>query len=165
VTLLKRWLQRFLVLASGVLSVWLIVYFFELTDRMLPWVIAIALSYGVAAYIILPHTVRMSLKILRRGRVPRYTMTADGLPGDPVNVVLTGTLQQLQLAFSAAGWSGADRLNLPSSWRMVRAFLLNTPYPRAPFSTLYLFGREQDIGFQKPIDKARANAITFDFGL
>jgi hypothetical protein len=35
---------------------------------------------------------------------------------------------------------------------MARAFVLNAPYPTAPFSTLYLFGRGQDIGFQKAID-------------
>lgn len=34
---------------------------------------------------------------------------------------------------------------------MVRAFMLNTPYPTAPFSTLYLYGRGQDTGFQKAI--------------
>jgi hypothetical protein len=32
------------------------------------------------------------------------------------------------------------------------AFVCNSPYPSAPFSTLYLFGRGQDIGFQKAID-------------
>ena len=48
-----------------------------------------------------------------------------------------------------AGWVEADRLGPASSWRMVRAFVLNAPYPSAPFSTLYLFGRGQDIGFQK----------------
>jgi hypothetical protein len=37
---------------------------------------------------------------------------------------------------------------------MVRAFVLNAPYPTAPFSTLYLFGRGQDIGFQKAIDNS-----------
>jgi len=42
-------------------------------------------------------------------------------------------------------------LNLASSWRMVKAFVLNKSYPTAPFSTLYLFGRGQDIGFQKAI--------------
>jgi hypothetical protein len=36
----------------------------------------------------------------------------------------------------------------------VRAFVLNTPYPAAPFSTLYLFGRGQDVGFQKAIDNS-----------
>jgi len=43
-------------------------------------------------------------------------------------------------------------LGLASSWRMARAFVLNEPYPTAPFSTLYLFGRGQDIGFQRAID-------------
>ena len=35
---------------------------------------------------------------------------------------------------------------------MTQAFVLNAPYPTAPFSTLYLFGRPQDVGFQEPID-------------
>jgi hypothetical protein len=35
---------------------------------------------------------------------------------------------------------------------MARTFVLNKSYPTAPFSTLYLFGRGQDIGFQKAID-------------
>ena len=94
----------------------------------------------------------MSLKILQRKHVPRYTITGDGLPGDPVNLVLKGTRAQLDAAFAAAGWSRADPLTPASSWRMVRAFLLNRPYPTAPFSTLYLYGRGQDVGFQKAID-------------
>ena len=86
--------------------------------------------------------------------MPRYTITGDGLPGDPVNVTLIGTLQQLRAAFATLGWSEADRLGLASSWRMVRAFVFNAPYETAPFSTLYLFGRGQDIGFQKAIDNS-----------
>src|SRR5262245_42232478 len=96
----------------------------------------------------------MGLKVLHRRLIPRYTITGDGLPGDPVNLVLIGTLQQLCDAFATAGWSTADRLGIASSWRMIRAFLLNSAYPTAPFSTLYLFGRKQDIGFQEPIDKS-----------
>ena len=45
-------------------------------------------------------------------------------------------------------------MGLTSSWRMVRAFVFNSPYATAPFSTLYLFGRGQDIGFQKAIDNS-----------
>jgi hypothetical protein len=48
-------------------------------------------------------------------------------------------------AFKLAGWSQADRLGLASSWRMIRSFVFNSPYPTAPFSTLYLFGRGQDV--------------------
>jgi hypothetical protein len=153
VRLLIRLLQRILILTLGIVSVWLIVFvFFEFEDHRLPWVLALGLTYGVAAYIILPRIVRLGLKILQRKRVPRYTTTGDGLAGDPVNIALTGTLQQLRTAFATIGWSEADRLGLSSSWGMVRAFVFNSPYPRAPFSTLYLFGRGQDIGFQKAID-------------
>ena len=152
--LLKRLLRRLLVVGLGILTIWLIVYVFRVTDRRLPTVVALAITYAVAAYVVLPRIILMGLKILLRKRVPRFTITGDGLPGDPVNIVLTGTLQQLQTAFSSAGWTTADQLGLASSWRMVRAFLLNSPYPTAPFSTLYLFGRSQDIGFQKAIDNS-----------
>jgi hypothetical protein len=152
---LIRLIRRVLVAGLGVLCVWLIVFVvFRTADHRLPWIVAVAVTYAIAAYVILPRAVRIGLKILQRKRVPRYTITADGLPGDPVNLVLVGTLSQLRGAFAGAGWAQADALTLKSSWRMVRAFLLNSPYPTAPFSTLYLFGRGQDIGFQKAIDNS-----------
>ena len=151
--LLKRFWQRLVIFGLGIFSAWFIAFVvFEFADRRLNWFLALAITYGVAAYIFLPRVVRMGLKVLQRKRVPRYTITGDGLPGDPVNLVLLGTLSQLQAAFATAGWSGADRLGLRSSWRMVRAFVFNSSYPTAPFSTLYLFGRGQDVGFQKAID-------------
>ena len=152
--LVRLW-QRLLIFGLGIVSVWLIVFVvFETADRRVPWILAVGLTYGIAAYLILPRAVRMGLKILHRKHVPRYTITGDGLPGDPVNVALVGTIQQLRAAFATLGWSEADRLGLASSWRMVRAFVFNSPYATAPFSTLYLFGRGQDIGFQKAIDNS-----------
>jgi putative flippase GtrA len=56
--LLRRFLQRLLVVALGVVSVWLIV--FVVQSR--PWILAVALTYAIAAYIVLPYTVRMGLK-------------------------------------------------------------------------------------------------------
>jgi LssY C-terminus len=152
--LLIRALRRLLIVALGIVSIWLIVFVFRFVDARRSWILALAITYGIAAYVILPRAVRMGLKILQRKHVPSYTITGDGLPGDPVNLVLTGTLQQLREAFAAAGWIEADPLGLRSSWRMVQAFVLNSPYPAAPFSTLYLFGRGQDIGFQKAIDNS-----------
>ena len=153
--LLKRLAQRLLIFGLGIFCVWLIVFVvFETADRRLPWILAVTVTYGIAAYIVLPRAIRIGLKVLQSKRVPSYTITGDGLPGDPVNVVLVGTLRQLREAFAALGWSEADRLSLASSWCMVRAFVLNVPYPTAPFSTLYLFGRGQDIGFQKAIDNS-----------
>jgi LssY C-terminus len=152
---LNRLLQRLIIFGLGVLSVWLIVFvIFDTADRRLPWVLAVGITYGTAAYLILPWVIRMGLKILHRKRVPSFTTTGDGLPGDPVNVALVGTLSQLRAAFASLGWAEADPLGLSSSWGMARAFVFNSPYPTAPFSTLYLFGRGQDIGFQKAIDNS-----------
>ncbi len=144
--------RRLAVFALGAFSVWLIVFVFRFTDRRLPAILALSLVYGLAAYVVLPRIVRMSLKILQRKSVPSFTVTSDGFPGDPVNLVLIGEFDRLRAAFLAAGWTEAEPLGLASSWRMVVAFVLDRPYPAAPFSTLFLFGRAQDIGFQKPID-------------
>lgn len=153
--LVTRLLQRLLIAGLGIATVWLVVFvIFRFVDNRIPWILAVGVTYGLTAYAILPRVVRMGLKILQRKRVPSFTVTGDGLPGDPVNLALIGTLQQLRSAFAAAGWVEADRLGLASSWRMVCAFVFNSPYPTAPFSTLYLFGRGQDIGFQRSIDNS-----------
>ncbi|ODA66132.1 hypothetical protein A7A08_02985 [Methyloligella halotolerans] len=158
--LLLLTLQRIAIFGLGALTVWMIVYVFNWADSDLPTVLALAITYGLGAYVILPYAVRMGLKIQLRKHVPRYTVTGDGLPGDPVNLALIGTEDELRAAFGAAGWHTADPLGLTSSLHMAQAFLLNRPYPTAPFSTLYLFGRGQDLGFQKPIGDSRASAIT-----
>ena len=139
----------------GAVSIWVIVFVvFEDADRRLNWMLALGLTYAIAAYLILPYAVRMGLKVVGRGLIPRFTVTGDGLPGDPVNIVLIGSLRDLEAAFATAGWSTADRLGIASSWRMVLAFVLDRPYPTAPFSSLFLFGRRQDIGFQQAIDNS-----------
>src|SRR5215475_14547240 len=110
---LIRLLQRLAIFGLGILSVWLIVFVvFDFADRALPWAVALGLTYAIAAYVVLPRAVRMGLKILQRKRAPRYTLTGDGLPGDPVNLALIGTMQQLDAAFAAAGWAIADRLGV-----------------------------------------------------
>lgn len=149
---LIRTVQRLAIFAIGAISIWLIVFVvWDFADQTLPMTLALAITYAAGAYLILPYAVRMGLKVLQRRHVPSFTVSADGLPADPVNVALYGTLDELRAAFAAIGWIEADKLTLASSWRMVKAFVLNRPYPAAPFSTLFLFGRGQDIGFQRPI--------------
>ena len=158
---LIRLLQRVAILALGAFAVWLIVFvIFRFAHQKLPLILAFSATYLAAAYLILPYAVRMGLKIQHRKHVPRYTITGDGLPGDPVNLALVGDLAQLRAAFTAAGWTGADRLDSQVSWGMVRAFLLNRPYPTAPFSSLYLFGRARTSASSRRSAIVRASAIT-----
>jgi hypothetical protein len=151
-TFTERMIRRIgiFIVASAVL--WLIItQVFDRLDTHVPLIVAIVATYFIAAYVLLPQLIHIGVMVFRRGRIPRITHAADGLPGDPVNIILIGTAAELKSAFLAAGWHEADRLSPASSWKMIVSFLFNRPYPTAPFSTFYLFGRKQDFGFQQAI--------------
>ncbi|MFC5586844.1 LssY C-terminal domain-containing protein [Nitratireductor kimnyeongensis] len=145
-----RWIQRAFVFLIASATMWLIAtQVFERIDQRVPLFIALLITYVAAAYVILPIIVRVSAALLRSNRIPRVTRASDGLPADPVNIVLIGSKEQLLKAFSTIGWSPADRLSLRSAIQMATCFVLDRPYPTAPFSSLFLFGRRQDVGFQQ----------------
>lgn len=83
--------------------------------------------------------------------VPTVTRKKDGTPGDLVNVRLAGTRDELVRAFCAAGWSPADPITVRSAVRIGVSVALNRPYPQAPVSDLYLFGRPQDLAFERSV--------------
>jgi hypothetical protein len=85
---------------------------------------------------------------------PQTTRTKDGIPGDPLNVALVGTRRELVAAFCAAGWVPADPITLRSSVGISVSVLFNVPYPQAPLSNLYLWGRPQDLAFEKPAGRS-----------
>jgi hypothetical protein len=119
-----------------------------------PTFISLTFGYFIVAYIILPFMIHGIAFILRRGRIPRYTRADDGLSADPVNIIIIGSEDDLRIAFAYIGWYTANNLNLKTAWKMAWAFLRNKSYPEAPFSSLYLFGKIQDIGFQEPINNS-----------
>ena len=165
VRLLIRFLRRLLVLALGIVGVWLIVFVvFDFADQRLPWIVALAVTYAIAAYIILPRLVRMSLKILQRKHVPRYTITGDGLPGDPVNVVLIGTLKQLHAAFAIAGWSVADRLGMASSWAWSGRFYSIRLIPPLRSVRFTFSGGARMLVSRKRLATVQGSVITSGFG-
>ncbi|WP_295805600.1 LssY C-terminal domain-containing protein [uncultured Nitratireductor sp.] len=152
-TRLARWFQRTLIFLIAAATFWFIVtQVFDRFEQRVPVFAALLITYALAAYVILPLIVRASVVLLRRNRIPRVTRSADGLPADPVNLVLIGSLKQLQSAFSAADWNTADPLTLRSAAKMIVCFVLNRSYATAPFSALYLFARKQDIGFQEDME-------------
>ena len=68
-----RLLRRVLVAALGVFAVWLIVFVvFRFADNRLPWILAAAFTYAVAAYVILP---RLCCRIFRLVRTTRGRIT------------------------------------------------------------------------------------------
>ena len=58
------------------------------------------------------------------------TRTAQGIPGDPLNVGLIGDNSDVLCAMHAAGWYPADRITLNSSIEIIGSVLLDRPYKR-----------------------------------
>ena len=66
------------------------------------------------------------------------TRTAQGIPGDPINVGLVGDDKDVLCAMQAAGWCPADPVTLRSSIEIAGSVLLDRPYPDAPVSPLFI---------------------------
>ena len=82
---------------------------------------------------------------------PKVTFTREGIPGDPLNVGFTGTEADLIHSMIAAGWLPADPITFRSSARITASALFGKPYPTAPVSNLYLYGRIEDLAFERPV--------------
>lgn len=83
--------------------------------------------------------------------VARVSATANGHPGDPVNIALLGSESDVILAMTAAGWSPADPITFRTSLRIAADSVLRRADENAPVSDLFLFGRKQDLAFEKPV--------------
>jgi hypothetical protein len=79
------------------------------------------------------------------------TRTGDGIPGDPINVGLVGSKDDVLCAMNAAGWYPADPITLRSSLAIVGSVLLDRPYHEAPVSNLYYQNKREDLAFEKPV--------------
>jgi LssY-like putative type I secretion system component LssY len=107
--------------------------------------------YGVLAYAALPwawthYEHQRGLKGL-----PMVTRTAQDIPGDPLNVGLVGSREDLARAMIAAGWSPADPITWRTSLEIAGSVLLDRPYPDAPVSPLFYLGRREDLAYEKEI--------------
>jgi hypothetical protein len=73
-------------------------------------------------------------------------------PGDPLNLVVVGDPEHTLAPFIHRGWHLTERIHTGSVWRTVSSSLFGTEYKTSPISSLYLYGRPQDIGLQKARD-------------
>ena len=114
---------------------------------------AVAAVYVLTAYLILPLLWREH----EAGHhpaldgAPTVTTNADGIPGDPIDVALVGSRSELVNAMLAAGWHPADPITLRTSLEIAESVVLDRPDPDAPVSSLYLFGRRQDLAFERDV--------------
>jgi hypothetical protein len=85
-------------------------------------------------------------------QIPRRvsdSTTAEANPGDMVNFALVGTKEQVEAAFKAAGWVAVDKSVEDAILNGLLKTLNKEAYTEMPMSTLYLFGRPQDMSFAR----------------
>jgi hypothetical protein len=108
------------------------------------------IAYGLVAYVVLPTFWTHYEHQKGLATLPMVTRTAQGIPGDPINVGLVGDNRDVLCAMQAAGWYPADPVTLRSSIEIAGSVLLDRPYRDAPVSNLYYLGRHEDLAFEKP---------------
>lgn len=86
-------------------------------------------------------------------RQPFRTMTEKtNKPSDITNVMLLGSRDKIEAAFTAAGWTSAEALNSQSTMETARAIGEDRGYKEAPVSILLLAGQKPDLVFQKQLN-------------
>lgn len=69
--------------------------------------------------------------------------------GDPLNLVVVGSEAAIWPAFVRAGWNVTEVMTGSSIWKTVTSSVFRRRYFYSPVSSLFLFGRPQDIALQK----------------
>jgi hypothetical protein len=121
------------------------------TIRGMTWLVIVLGIWLILAYVALPMLWRHYEHNPALADAPKTTLTPQGIPGDPLNIGLIGKEEEVVTAMHAAGWSPADPITLKSSIRIATSVMFKRPDPDAPVSGLYLFGRKQDLAFEKPV--------------
>ncbi|MGE5648076.1 MAG: LssY C-terminal domain-containing protein [Acidobacteriota bacterium] len=81
-----------------------------------------------------------------------FQTTTEGqqsIPSDLTNLMFLGSRDQLDAAFTAAGWASAAKLSTASGLEVFRAVAEGRGYKEAPMSILLLDGEKPDVVFQK----------------
>jgi hypothetical protein len=87
---------------------------------------------------------------LRKGidSLPRRVNDQFNNQGDMVNFVIVGSQKDVQAALAAASWHVADTDNNKAVLNALEQTYNSKDYLAMPMSTLYLFGRKQDFGYE-----------------
>ncbi len=82
--------------------------------------------------------------------LPCCTTNADGDEyGDPLNLVLIGEPNDLVPALVRRNWHTTEIIWSRAILRTIKSFIQGERYRYSPISPLYVYGRPQDIGWQK----------------
>jgi hypothetical protein len=81
---------------------------------------------------------------------PCCTTTKNGkVDGDPLNLVFIGNAEAIHASLIRSGWDETETLTAGTGLKTTGSFIFGGRYRYSPISALYVFGRPQDVSFQK----------------
>ncbi len=119
--------------------------------------IVCAVAVGVvtfATHVVAPRLLTHYDRFPALATVPKRTVNAKGVAGDPINVAIVGSDSEIVRAFLRAGWTIPQPVNRATSIGIAKSVLLDQPDSAAPVSPLYLFGRQQDLAFELEVGRS-----------
>ncbi len=112
------------------------------------------MAYGILAYLVLPRAWGHYEHQKGLAGLTMLTRTAQDIPGDPINVGLVGSREDVLCGMHAAAWDPADPITFRSSLEIVGSVVLDRPYRGAPVSSLFYDGRREDLAFEKLVGRS-----------
>ena len=83
-------------------------------------------------------------------QLPCCTVDAKGEnQGDPLNIVIIGEPTDIYYAVLRAKWDETEVVSAASGFKTAMSFITGGEYRYSPVSSLYVFGRDQDIALQR----------------
>lgn len=83
-------------------------------------------------------------------KLPRSTVDKKGKnEGDPLNLVIIGVAEAAGPIFAQRNWDITEEIRWGTIFKTIKAFFTGSKYQFSPVSSLYVFGRGQDIALQK----------------
>jgi hypothetical protein len=79
--------------------------------------------------------------------LPPRVMNGEGREGDMLNLIFMAKEEDLQQAFTRAGWLNVEKSKTQIFWHLL---LQRKRYTKLPMDRLYVFGRPQDYSFALP---------------
>jgi hypothetical protein len=147
------YLKRFTVFIPGIIIAAVsFKYTFPFFDKRLSDVPAILITYVIAAYFLIPLIIRAFRLFWPAYHLPLYCVTPDGFASDPLNIGIVGSRLNLIESMEKAGWYTADQHSFANYARQILGIVFQREYANGPVSSLYLFGRKQDVAFEIPVN-------------
>jgi hypothetical protein len=82
--------------------------------------------------------------------IPRHSYSLHSKQMEPVSLIILADRCNLVKKFKEAGWYLADEINWRTTLRSATATIFNSSYRSGPMWPSYLFGKKNQLGFQRP---------------